>query len=119
VTTNVTGASLKEIFNEIDRLQKEAPPAAELSGIKNNMAGVFTLQNSSRGGIIGQLQFVDLQGLGDDYLTGYVKRVLAVSPQDVQRTMQTYIRPEKMTLVVVGDKKTVEEQVAPYATAVP
>jgi predicted Zn-dependent peptidase len=119
VTTAVTGASLKEIVGEIDRLQREPPPARELSGIKNNMVGTFTLKNASRGGIIGQLEFVDLQGLGDDYLTGYVRRVMAVTPAEVQRTARTLLRPERMALVVVGDRKTVEPQLAPFQAAVP
>ncbi|HEX6048991.1 MAG TPA: pitrilysin family protein [Gemmatimonadaceae bacterium] len=119
VTTNVTGASLKEIFGEIERLRKEPPPANELRGIQNNMAGIFTLQNASRGGVVSQLQFVDLHGLPNTYLTEYVKRVMAVSPAEVQRMVRTHLRPENMAIVVVGDKKTVEEQVKPYTSPVP
>jgi predicted Zn-dependent peptidase len=119
VTTKFTGASLKEIFGEIDRLRKEPPPTAELDGIKNNMIGLFTLRNASRGGIVNQLVDVDLQGLGDDYLTGYVSRVMRVTPADVQRTTESYLKPDRMTLVVVGDKKTVAEQVAPFQKPVP
>jgi len=119
VTTNVTGPSLKEIFGEIEKLRKEAPPADELRGIQNNMAGIFTLQNASRGGVIGQLQFVDLHGLPDTYLTEYVKRVMAVSPAEVQRIMRTYLRPENMAIVVVGDKKVIQDQLTPYNTYVP
>jgi zinc protease len=114
VTTNVTGASLKEIFKEIARLRAEAPPEPELTGIKKNLAGIFTLQNSSRLGIIGRLQFVDLHGLPDSYLTDYVKRVLAVTPEQVKAVAQKYLRPEQMTIVVVGDKKTVAEQIKEY-----
>ena len=119
VTTKFTGASLTEIFNEIERLRREAPPADELAGIEKNLAGIFTLRNSSRGGIIGQLQFVDEQGLGDEYLTGYVRRVLAVTPADVQRIAQQHLVPGRMAIVVVGDRKTVAEQVAPFRAPVP
>jgi zinc protease len=119
VTTKFTGASLKEIFNEIGRLQKEAPPTAELEGVKNNMIGIFTLLNASRGGIAGQLINADVLGLGEQYLTGYVGRVTAVTPADVQRMAQQQIAADKMTIVVVGDRKTVEEQVAPFQKAVP
>jgi len=119
VTTNVTGPSLKEIFGEIDRLQKEAPPPDELRGIQNNLAGIFTLQNGSRAGVAGQLAFVDLYGLGDSYLTSYVRNVLAVTPAQVQQMTQLYLRPERMQLVVVGDKKIVQEQLAPWGTVVP
>ena len=119
VTTNVTGASLKEVFGEVDRLRSEAPSARELDGIKQNMAGVFTLQNSSRFGLIGQLQFVDQHGLGDGYISSYVRNVMAVTPEDVQRTAKRYLDPARMTIMVVGDRKTVEEQLAPYRAGIP
>jgi zinc protease len=115
VTTTVTGASLKEIFFEIDRLRTEAPGAAELQGIKNNLAGVFVVQNASRDGVIGQLSFVDQHGLGDQYLATYVKRVMAVTPEDVRRVANQYLTSDTMTLVVVGDTKTVKSQLAPWA----
>jgi predicted Zn-dependent peptidase len=115
VTTNVTGPSLKEIFFEIERLRKEAPSADELQGIKNNLAGVFVVQNASRGGVLGRLAFVDQHGLGDQYLATYVKRVMAVTPDDVRRVASQYLTPDKMTLVVVGDTKSVQEQVAAWS----
>lgn len=119
VTTNVTGPSLKEIFYEVDRMRTEAPPEAELNGIKNNMVGLFTIQNSSRFGLISQLQFVDQYNLGDKYLTGYVKSIMGVTPNDVLQATQKYIDPSRMTITVVGDKKIVEPQLEPYKAAVP
>jgi zinc protease len=117
VTTVYTGPALKEIFGEIERLQKEAPGAAELKGIQSYMSGVFVIQNSSRGALVGQLQYVDLQGLGEDYLKKYVQNVNAVTPADVQRITAQYIKPEQMTIVVVGDKAKISEQLAPFAPA--
>ena len=114
VTTQFTGPSLKEIFAEIDRLQKEAPSAAELKGIQNYLSGVFVIQNSNRSALIGQLQYVDFQGLGADYLKNYVQRVNAVTPAEVQKLTGQYIKPELMTVVVVGDKSKIEEQIAPF-----
>jgi len=116
ITTEATGAALKEIFTEIDRLRNEAPPVEELRGIQNNLAGVFLVQNSSRSGVISRLYFADRHGLGDDYLATYVKRVVAVTPQDVQRIAKEYLVPGRMTLVVVGDTKTVKDQLAPWSS---
>jgi len=116
VTTAHTGDSLKEIFYEVDRLQKEAPSDAELKGIQNFLSGNFILQNSSRTALIGQLRFVNLQGLGDAWLSTYVQKVNAVTPKDVQRLATEYIKPEQMTIVVVGDKAKISEQLAPYMT---
>jgi len=114
VTTAVTGPSLKEIFYEIERLQKEPPAESELQGIKNYLAGIFVLQNSSRQGVINQLAFVDLHGLDEKYLTTYVQNVFAVTPKDIQRIAQTYLLGDKMTLVVVGDKSKVADQVSVF-----
>jgi predicted Zn-dependent peptidase len=114
VTTAVTGPSLKEIFGEIDRLQAEPPTAQELQAVKNYAAGTFVLNNSTRGGIINQLEFVDLHDLPETYLRDYVSRVNAVTPAAVQQMAQKYISDDKATIVVVGDRKTIEEQVKPY-----
>jgi zinc protease len=114
VTTGVTGASLKEIFYEIDRLQKDPPPEDELNGIKNYLAGVFVLQNSNRRGLINQLRYVDLHQLGDDYLNTYVQRVYAVKPTDIQAMTKKYFQTDKMALVVVGDQQKISDQLKPY-----
>jgi predicted Zn-dependent peptidase len=114
VTTAVTGPSLKEIFAEIDRLQAEPPTEKELQAVKNYATGVFVLQNASRGGIINQLEFVDLHALPETYLSDFVRRVNAVTPALVQQMAQKYIADDKATIVVVGDRKVIEEQVKPY-----
>ena len=116
VTTAVTGPSIKEILYEIDRLSKEAPTDDELTGIKNYLAGVFVLRNSSRRGVVGQLNYVDFHGLGDDYLNNYVQKIYAITPAEVEELAKKYISPDKMTIVVVGDKSKIAEQLAPYET---
>jgi len=44
-----------------------------------------------------------------------VKRVMAVTPEDVRRIANEYLTPDKMALVVVGDEKTVRAQVTQWA----
>jgi predicted Zn-dependent peptidase len=114
VTTEHTGNSLKEIVYEVERLQKEAPTAEELEGIKNYEAGLFVLRNSTPAGIIGQLNFLDLHGLPDTYLTNQVKEIHAITPKDVQDAAKKYVRPDEMTIVVVGDKKQIDPQLKKF-----
>jgi predicted Zn-dependent peptidase len=115
VTTQFTGPSLKEIFGEIDRLSKEPPADAELKGIQRYMSGLFVIQNSSRSALIAQLRYVDFQGLGEDYLSTYVQKINAVTPDEVRKETAEYIKPDEMTIVVVGDKAKISEQLAPFA----
>lgn len=110
VTTDVTGAAILEILHEIQRLQQEPPSEQELQAIQNYLAGNFVLQNSSRGGLIGQLRFIELHDLDEDYLRDYVDRVHAVTPDEVQEIARSYIDPGRMTFVVVGDRSMIDEQ---------
>ena len=106
-----TGPALTEIFKEIDRLRTEPPTAAELTSIKNYRNGTFVLSNATRGGLIGQLAFVNLQELPADWLTTFAERLYAVTPQQITEAAQKYLDPAKMSVVVVGDLATVKPQV--------
>jgi zinc protease len=114
VTTQYTGPSLKEIFGEVTRMQKEPVSEPELKGIQNYLSGIFVIQNSNRSALIGQLENVDFQGLGENYLKTYVAKVNAVTPAVVQKMTQDYIKPEEMTIVVVGDKAKIADQLTPF-----
>ncbi len=116
ITTEVTGAAIQEIFFEIDRLRNEPPSAEELDGIKNYMAGTFVLQNSSRQVFLCYRAHLDLHGLPGSYLTNYVQNVFAVTPADVQRIMQEYIRPDEMMIVIAGDEASVRSQVTQFGS---
>ncbi len=111
VTTEHTGASIEEINKEIVRLQNEAPSKEELQGIKNYESGIYVLQNSIPGGIIGQLNFLDIHNLPESFLVDQVKNINAVTPEQVQAMAKKYIQPGKMTLIVVGDEEKIKDQV--------
>jgi zinc protease len=110
VTTAVTGPALHEVFGEIRRLQTDAVPDDEATGIRTWLAGTFVLQNASPGGLIASLANRDFHGLPADWLTSYVPNVLAVSSADIQRLAREQFPLDKATLVVVGDLATVEPQ---------
>jgi len=117
ITTASTGPAIDEIVKEIKRLQDAPPTAAELGGIQRYEDGVFVLRNSSRQGILNNLSFVDFHHLSDDYLTGYVQRVDAVTPEQVQAMAKKYLDTAKMSLVVVGDPAIVKPQLSAYSGA--
>jgi len=115
VTTEATGASIKEILYEVDRLRKEPPSEAEMQGIKNYLVGIYVFQNSSRTGVIGQLDAVNYNELDKDYLDTYVQKLTAVTGKDVQDMARKYLLTDKTTIVVVGDRSKIDAQLKPYA----
>ncbi|UJH67140.1 M16 family metallopeptidase [Allomuricauda sp. SCSIO 65647] len=111
VTTEHTGASLMEIKKEIEKLQSEPPSQEELDGILNYESGIYVLQNSTPNGIIGQMVFLEIHDLDESFLKNKVQNMFAVTPEKVQEMTQKYVRPENMTLIVVGDKQKIEDQI--------
>ena len=117
VTSEHTGASLREIAKEIKKLQEEKVSDEELKGIQNYEAGIFVLQNSSPNGIISQLNFLDLHGLPDAYLTERVQHIYEITPEQIQQMAKEYFKYPDMALVLVGDKKQIEAQMKEHEQA--
>lgn len=110
VTTDVTGAALKEVFKEIERLGAKAPPKDEAARTRNYMAGIFVLKNASPWGLIDQIAFTDFHDLPGDWLENYVPRVLDVSAEDMRQTAAQRLQLDNMILVVVGDLDAIKPQ---------
>jgi zinc protease len=117
VTTNVTGASIREILHEVERLRSEPPADDELRGIINYVAGSFAMRQATPGGVLNHLEFLDQHGLDATYSAEYVGKVRAVTPDDVTRLAREHLDPARMPIVVVGDRSQVESQVAEFGPA--
>ncbi|MEO1240648.1 MAG: pitrilysin family protein [Pseudomonadota bacterium] len=110
ITSEATGPAIAEIVKEIRGLQDVPPPADELTGVKNYMNGVFVIRLASRGGMAGQLAYVNLHELGIDYLENYVDTVQALTAEDVQNAAKGHLPIDQMSLTVVGDLESVTPQ---------
>lgn len=118
VGNTVTAPALKEILYEIDRLREEPPADKELKDIQNFMSGTFVMTNSSRAGILNILSNQDLHGLGPDYLSTYVQKIHALTPKDIQRAAREYLKPDKMIIVVVGEKREIADSLKGFGPVV-
>jgi zinc protease len=114
VTTNVTGASLHEIFTEVKRLGDGPPSAEELTGIQNYVAGAYVLRHATPRGILDQLAFLDLHGLGTEWAAAYVDRVLALTSEDVQQIAHEHLRGDEMAIAIVGDAAAIRDEIEPF-----
>src|SRR5690606_21644447 len=48
-------------------------------------------------------------GLPDDYFSGQVARFEAVTLEDVRRVAEEHVDPDRLTILVVGDRNVIEE----------
>ena len=107
VQTDKTSESLTEFFNELNAILKPVP-ADELARAKNYVALRFPSSFETTGDIARRLEEAIVYRLPDDYYSRYVQNIEAVTAADVQRVAQKYIQPDRLAVVVVGDRKTIE-----------
>ena len=111
VTTIHTADALATMIGEIERMKTEPPSEEELTAIKNYRAGLFVLSNSSPNGLLGQLAFLDLHGLPEEFLTRWVENVYALTPEQLSQAARDWLDVGHATLVIVGDLEQVGESV--------
>jgi len=107
VQTDKTSESLQEFFNELNGILQPIP-ADELGRAKNYVALRFPGGFETTGDISRRLEEMLVYRLPDDYFANYVKSIEAVTGADVQRVARKYVDPNKMAVVVVGERQTIE-----------
>jgi zinc protease len=103
VRTDVTDSSLVEFFNEMRLIRDSAVSDVELARAKAYLALGLAGQFETAGQLAGQIGELLGFGLPLTYYNGYVPRVMAVTTADVQRVARKYLRPDRVSVVVVGD----------------
>jgi zinc protease len=62
----------------------------------------------TNGQITGQLSSLVTYDLPDNYLSEYIRNINVVTMADVNRVANKYLTPDKMAILVVGDKAVIE-----------
>jgi predicted Zn-dependent peptidase len=107
VQTDKTAEALREFFNELTEIAAPVMPE-ELEKAKNYIALGLPSEFETIEDLSGHIEDLIVYELPDDYFERYVARIQAVTAQDVARAAATYIRPERFSVVVVGDRRAIE-----------
>jgi len=108
VQTDKTSEALREFFNELNGIGTPVG-ADELAKAKNYVALGLPGQFETIGDLAAQLEQQVVFSLPETYYAQYVKNVQAVTAAAVQKTAATYIQPQRFIVVVVGDRKVIEQ----------
>jgi zinc protease len=112
VKTAVTDAAAREILNEIERMRSDEIRPEELSLATSYLDGVFPIRYETTDAIAAALANLIIYGLADDYFDRYREQVRAVTAADVLRAARTYLHPDRMQIVAVGDPGAVRGPLA-------
>jgi zinc protease len=110
VQTDKTAESLTEFFNEIGGMLNPVP-ADELARAKNYVALRFPGGFETSDDISRRLEDMLIYGLPDTYFSQYVANIQAVTAADVQRVARAYLQPDRLAVVVVGDRLAIEPRI--------
>ena len=113
VQSNATDVAVGEIHREIRDLAGPRPVTPEELALARASVtlgyprGFETAQQVARG--VAQLA---LYGLPDDYFASFVPSAHAVGLDDLARVAATYLKPDALSTIVVGDRDTVAPALA-------
>jgi zinc protease len=101
--SETTGEVLRLIVDEMWRLQRQKVSLRELSDAQAYLTGSFPLTIETPSAIALQILNAVFYGLDLAELETFRERVNAVTPDDIQRVAQRYLRPDRLSIVLVGD----------------
>ncbi|MGQ0678491.1 MAG: M16 family metallopeptidase [Actinomycetota bacterium] len=112
VENGATGSSAGEILAEINRLGREGINQAELDlardALIQALPALFQTNGSVAATVAGQFLF----DLPAGYYAGRAARVTAFTLDEVNEALRRHLRSDQLKLVVVGDRASLEPQLA-------
>ena len=101
--SEATGEVLRLMVDEFWRLQRDRIGQRELADAKAYMTGSFPLTIETPDAIATQVLNVLFYGLPVEELQSFRERVNAVTVDDIQRVARFYLRPDRLSIVLVGN----------------
>jgi zinc protease len=108
--SDATTEVLRLIVDEFWRLQRDRVGNLELDNAKAYLTGSFPLTIETPDSIAMQVVTVLFYGLPLQELQTFRERVNAVTVDDIQRVARTYLRPDRLSVVLVGNASTFSSQ---------
>lgn len=105
----VTDSALNEILGEIQGMTEGMVTDEELKLTKASMAGQFAMSLENPRTIARFALNTLKYDLPADYYATYLKRLEAITKEDILRTATTYLRPKNANIVVVGNEEIVKK----------
>jgi zinc protease len=101
--SSATAEVLRLMVDQFWKLQRERVGDRELADAKAYITGSFPLTIETPDAIATQVLNVLFYGLPVEELQTFRERVNAVTPDDIQRAARLYLRPDRLSIVLVGN----------------
>ncbi len=108
VETAVTVPAVLETLRIVSAFRDGTVEQDELAIARDYLVGVFPLRFEGAAQVAAALGGLVVFDLPDDELDRYRPSIAAVSVDDVQRAALRHIRPDELSIVIVGDAQQIE-----------
>ena len=110
IRTDVTAPAVKEVFNEVEKIRSGEVTPEELSMAKESNVRGLTADFETTAQTARTTSNLFVYGLPLDYYRTLPAKLEAVTPGDVHRMTEKYVSPDKMVVVVAGDRAKIEPE---------
>jgi zinc protease len=114
VRNEVTDSAMVEFMSELNRIREELVTEDELNLAKNSLRGDFARSLERRATVAQFALNTELNKLPEDYYANYLKRLDAITAEDVRNAAKKYMRPDKANVVVVGKAEEIASKLAKF-----
>jgi zinc protease len=113
IMTAKNDSALIEFMKELKDIRGGRPPSDdELAQAKASLVQSLPASFESVAGLNANIGTIYTQGLAEDYYQQFAKAVNAVTREDFVRVAKQYIDPDKLAIVIVGDRSKIEGPLA-------
>jgi zinc protease len=99
--------AIEVILGTMQELRELPPTQDEVRTAVDRIVNGFVFNFSSPGQIVARMMVYMAQEYPDDWLERYLQGVQRVTAESILATFQTHLRPEDMTILVVGDPERI------------
>jgi len=106
--SNATVPFIQSVLHEIDKIRTTPITPSELAFAKDSVLNSFIFNFQDADQILSRLLGYEYYGYPSDFIFRYQKGVAATTIADVQRVAKTYLQPENLVTLVVGNETQIQ-----------
>lgn len=99
--------AIETMLRTMEELRVEAPTEEEVGTTVDQIVNGFVFNFDSPSQILSRTMYYVAQDLPEDWLERYWRGVQRVTPERVREVFAAHLRPEEMTILVVGDPERI------------
>ena len=109
VRNAVTDSAVVEFLREVNHIRDSIVKPEKLEDVKSKFAGNFVMNLEDKSTIAKYALNIETNDLPEDFYKNYLKKINAVTAEDVQRVAKKYIKPEHLQIVIAGKGADIAE----------